>query len=115
MRLCSSLEFALALRFIDAERVDLGVLVQEPHLRRRRDGQLRACDNDRLAELAVPLTERDFLSFERREIELIAAKIDVDGREIAGPGARCRLADGAHRGPRLEVQRPHEALGKALE
>src|SRR6516164_4347677 len=110
-----SFEFALSLRLIHSERVDLGLLVQETFLRRDRNREVWTRNNNRLSELAIPGTKGHLLPLERREIEILAADRRVDRSKICRMGARCGFANGADRDPGLVVNRPHETIGKPLE
>ena len=89
--------------------------MQEAFLRRDRNGEIGAGDDDRLSELSVPGAEGDLLPLERREVEVLAADQRVDRGEVGGARPRGSLADGADRDPGLIVHRPHETIGEALK
>src|SRR5262245_58927886 len=59
----------IGLRLVDAERIELGELVQEAGLRRDRHRQLGGRDQDRLAQLPVPSAIGELASLEGGEIE----------------------------------------------
>src|SRR5262245_44201644 len=90
------LEFARRLRSIEAERIELGVLVQEAFLRRHRNDRAWTGQHHGLAKLAVPIAERERLALEAGDAELRPADIGVHARIVGLVGARRRLRDTAH-------------------
>src|SRR5215469_3739190 len=62
-------EPALALRPIDAERIELRELVQKSRLRRDRDDDASVAQQDRLAQLQVPVPHGELLPLEGGERE----------------------------------------------
>src|SRR5690349_2752638 len=62
-------EPAFRFRMVDPERIELGELVQKSRLRRNRDGYASVAQQDRLAELQVPVAQGQLLSLERRQRE----------------------------------------------
>src|SRR5690606_37967744 len=100
-------KLAYGLRLIDAERVELGYLVQKAFLRRGRHHRTVVAEEDRLAQLPVPVAEGELLAAIGRDREVLALDVLLDLCRIAAVGARRGLADDAHGRPRRHVLRQH--------
>src|SRR5882757_9197134 len=61
----ASMQFAFGFGPVDAERIEFRDLMQEPLLRRDRDDHASVDQQDGLAKLQIPVTQRQPLSFER--------------------------------------------------
>src|SRR3954467_7277151 len=72
LTLMSSLQLAFALRAVIAERVELGDLVQETFLRRHRHHHAAIDQQDRLAQLQVPVAQGQLRALEGGDRELRA-------------------------------------------
>src|SRR4051812_4655574 len=70
LNLMSSLQLAFALRAVIAERVELGDLVQETFLRRDRHHHAAVDQQDRLAQLKVPVAQGQLCALEGGDREI---------------------------------------------
>src|SRR5262245_43035206 len=61
---------AIGLRLVDAERIELGELVQESRLRRDAHRELCGRNQDGLTQLPIPGTKAELAPFEGGELEL---------------------------------------------
>src|SRR5690606_31974997 len=90
---------AFAFRLVDAERIEFAVLMQETLLRRHADQHFRRGYENRLAELAVPVAQRQPDALEGSQVECRRFNVCGEVFELAGFGARGGLADHAHGHP----------------
>src|SRR4051794_14192681 len=105
LTLMSSLQLAFALRAVIAEGVELGDLVQKTLLRRHRHHHATVDQQDRLAQLQVPIAQGQLCPLESGDREIRPLDEIGDLLDVAGIGARGSLSDHAHGGPRLHVER----------
>ena len=84
----TSLEPAFGLGAIDSQRVELRYLVQEAFLRGDRDDGPPVAEQDRLAQLQVPVAQGELLSLERREREVGPFEKIEQGLCVDGTRAR---------------------------
>src|SRR5258707_12466678 len=103
----SSRHLALCFGAIDAERVELGELMEETLLWRDGHHSVRIGEEDRLAQLTVPIAEIQLHALEAGEIELIAAHIAKNGLGLDRSRPRRRLGYRPSRHPARIVATAH--------
>ena len=116
MLLSGQLAPAFGLGAVDAERVERRELVHELVLRRDRDHDVVGGEQDRLAQLAVPVAEGHRLALEDAELELGAE--DVVARAPPDRSSRSRVAASptrAQRHPGVVVLGAHRPARLLLE
>src|SRR5262249_62036838 len=94
---------------VDTERIELGELVQKSRLRRGRDGDASIAQEDRLAQLQIPLAQGQPLPLEGGQRESGTFEKIERLRRIGRMLVRRRLADHARPHPGLPVARRRSA------
>src|ERR1700716_1872514 len=103
----ASMQLAFGFGPIDAQRIEFRDLMQETLLWRNRDDHASVGQQDWLAELQGPIPPRPPLALESCNGKIRPLEKAEQRLGIAGVRARRRLANHAHGGPSLHVQRRH--------
>src|SRR5262245_52157614 len=107
-----SVEPALALGLVVAQRVQRRALMQKLLLRRDRDQDARTHQQDGLPQLLVPLPEAEPLALERRDLELVAHHVVVQRLRLRVVRPGYGLADDPHGDPVIIVALGHRAAAE---